>query len=119
MRDYNQSNLETKTLVKDNYTEIQFTGDLDHLGLESTRERLELTVDDLQQDNLIFNFTNLEFVNSEGIGFIIMLHSRLVKRNKNLIIVGMKDHVEDVLNVIGVTKIIKHFVSTEEWLKQN
>ncbi len=98
------------------YRLVSFNGNLDKAGLDSVRNQIEEVVDTVKDEQyVVFNFENLEFINSESIGFLLMLHTRLVKKEKKLVIVHAIDHVKDVLDVIGMLKIIAYFPSMEEF----
>ncbi len=91
-----------------NYTIVKFVGDLDKAGLESIRTNIMKTVDDLMDKYLVFDFTDLDFINSESIGFLMEVHSHLFKISKNLVVSNAKANVKDVLSVIGIFNIIQY-----------
>lgn len=97
------------------YTVIVFIGDLDKAGLDIIREQLDKTVEELTTSRMIFDFSKLNFINSEGIGFLLKVHYRLIKRNKKLVIVNAADHVKDVLDVIGLLKILDYYPTLNEF----
>lgn len=100
------------------YRLVGFIGNLDKAGLDEVRSQIEEVVDSVKDEKyVVFNFENLEFINSESIGFLLMIHTRLVKKNKKLIIVDAVDHVKDVLDVIGMLKIIDYYPNLEEFEK--
>lgn len=102
----------------DQYRLVGFIGNLDKAGLDEVRGQIEEVVDSVKDEEfVVFNFEHLEFINSESIGFLLMLHTRLVKKQKKLIIVDAVDHVKDVLDVIGMLKIIDYYPSLEEFEK--
>lgn len=90
---------------------VRFKGDLDKAGLESIKKLIDQTVDSFQEKYLIFDFGKLRFINSEGIGMLLTVHYRLVKKNGALIIVQPPNNVKDVLDVIGLLKIITAYSS--------
>lgn len=100
------------------YRLINFIGNLDKAGLDEVRSQIEEVVDSVYDEKyVVFNFENLEFINSESIGFLLMLHTRLVKKEKKLILVNAVDHVKDVLDVIGMLKIIDYYPDIDEFEK--
>jgi stage II sporulation protein AA (anti-sigma F factor antagonist) len=115
MRDYNTPNLKVEADAPgDKYQIVKFTGELDKLGLDSVKTQVELIVDDLKPEKIVFDFDRLEFINSESIGFMMTLYMRLTKKNKKLIVLNAKSHVKDVLHVIGLTKLIPCYDSAAE-----
>ena len=100
------------------YRLISFIGNLDKAGLDEVRSQIEEIVESVNDENyLVFNFENLEFINSESIRFLLMLHTRLVKKEKKLVIVNAVDHVKDVLDVIGMLKIIDYYSNLDAFEK--
>lgn len=101
----------------DDYGVVEFHGELDQSTLENTEKRVGEILETFKSPNLIFDFTGLKFINSEGIGFIVSTQTKLLKRNQKLIICGLRRNVEDVLNLIGLPKLISIFPSVEETIK--
>jgi stage II sporulation protein AA (anti-sigma F factor antagonist) len=115
MIDFNEINLRIEVFpAKDNYQVVEFKGNLDKIGLEKAEPMLEEVVNNLKVNFLVFNFEKLDFINSEGIGLMLTLHARLIKREMKLVIAGANSHVKDVFDVIGMTKIISCFDSLNE-----
>lgn len=98
-----------------NYMVLSFDGDLDKLGLESVRTQIDAIVDKLETKYIVFDFTSLNFINSESIGYLITIHYRLIKKDKSLVIVKASKYVEDVLQVIGVSDFIKNYESLADF----
>ena len=54
------------------YRLISFIGNLDKAGLDEVRSQIEEIVESVHDEQyLVFNFENLEFINSESIGFLL------------------------------------------------
>ncbi len=115
MQEFHPSKLDIAITTNDekSYTMISFTGDLDKYGLSQVKDKIEEIVTNLQQKNLVFDFSNLHFINSESIGFLLTLHSRLLKKEETLMILKASQNVRDVLEVIGIFKIIPYCENME------
>ena len=101
---------------KKEYRLVSFIGSLDKAGLTEVRDQIEEVTEAVRDEQyLVFNFENLEFINSESIGFLLMIHTRFVKKDKKLVIVDAVDHVKDVLEVIGMLKIVEYHPTLEEF----
>lgn len=96
------------------YKLIKLTGNLDKAGLAAVREQIESAESKMSDNVLVFDFSGLNFINSEGIGFFMMINHRLIQNKKKMVIVGATDNVRDVLNVIGLLNIIESFPSLVE-----
>ncbi len=122
MTSYNYAKLKIKVFPAETnpkYELITFDGDLDKLGLESIRDQIDEVTEKIEKQYLVFDFTLLSFINSESIGYLLTTHSRLVKKGKILVIVNAAEHVKDVLEVIGMTKLVKMYPSLTTFESEN
>lgn len=103
---------------KNSYQVIELTGDMDKAGLDVVREQLEQLSENYPYQYLVFDFSDLNFINSESIGFLMMVHSHLVKMKKVFVLVSAKDHVKDVLSVIGILGIIEYHDALDDFKKK-
>lgn len=112
MNDYNSSlHIQaTKHGQHPNFRIISFSGDMDQVGLQGIRDDVEKTEQDIQDDEkfLVFDFEKLNFINSEGIGFLLKIQYRLLKHGKKLVVVAALPNVKDVLDVVGLLKIVDY-----------
>ena len=117
MKDPNVSNLFVKIAPPDkkDSTVVIFNGEMDKIGLESVRSQVDETIEGLKTKYLVFDFEDLEFINSESIGYLLTVHYRLVKKEKELVLVNVSDHIADVLDVIGLLQLIKHYKTLKEF----
>jgi len=100
------------------YRLVKFRGALDKVGLELVRKQIEELVDTVEKESaVVFDCENLEFLNSESIGFLLMLQARLLKKEKKLVLVHPSQSVKDVLEVIGMFKILDYYDSLEDFEK--
>ncbi len=97
------------------YQVIEFTGEFDKVGFSEVNEQLEEVMKAIPVPTLVFDFRHLKFINSEGIGFLMELHSQLMKSDKRLIIVGAKAHIKDVFDAIGIAEIITVLDKLEDY----
>lgn len=104
--------------LTDNYQIIKFDGEFDKAGHNEIRETLDNTVKEFTGANLIFDFTNLKFINSEGIGYLMEIHTHLIKKDKKLVIVGLNSHVADVFKTIGINEIISVYDKLDSFLEK-
>jgi len=96
---------------------IKFDGEFDKAGYTDVREQLNVSVKSFAGSKLVFDFSKLKFINSEGIGYLMEVHAHLVKQDKQLVIVGANDHVKDVFETIGLSEIITLYSSLDDFLK--
>jgi anti-anti-sigma factor len=103
---------------KNSYQAVRLTGDMDKAGLDVVRGQIDQLSRNFPYQYFIFDFSGLNFINSESIGFLMMIHSHLVKIKKVLVVVSAKDHVKDVLSVIGILSVIEYHDSFDEFKKK-
>jgi len=100
------------------YQLITFKGEFDKAGHAEIKEKLDDAVKSLTVKSLLFDFSELRFINSEGIGYLMEIHTHLVQREKQLVILGVKDHINDVFTAIGINEIIPLFPSLSDFLNK-
>lgn len=107
------------TDVRDlNYEIVEFHGELDQSTLADTEKQILSLLEKFDRPFLVFDFSNLNFINSEGIGFIFSVNMKLRKKGKKLALCGMKENVADVINLMGLPKVIDVFSAINDVLKQ-
>jgi anti-anti-sigma factor len=104
---------------KDNNVQvISFSGDFDKSGYNDVREKLNEEVKSFDDKNLVFDFSALQFINSEGIGYLLEVNNLLLKKDKLLVIVGVNSYVSDIFKTIGIQDIISIHSSLNDFLKK-
>ena len=99
--------IDVKQPPKDkDYQVIVFNGEFDKAGHSEVKEELEKAIEDFSEKNLVFDFSGLKFINSEGIGYLMEIHTHLVQRGRKLVIVGVKPNVADVFKAIGIQEVV-------------
>ena len=89
---------------------------VDKAGYTDVKDELNKSIEDFELKYLIFDFTNLKFINSEGIGYLMEVHTHLVQRDRKLVIVGLNAHVQDVFETIGMSEIIDSHAQFDDFL---
>lgn len=93
---------------------ITLTGEMDEETIESLKNTMDPLLADFSFKYLLFDLTNLEFINSKGIGYLVSIHTHLSKDQRELVLAGANEAVMDVISLVGLTTIIKYFNSVEE-----
>lgn len=102
----------------EDYLVVKFDGEFDKAGHSEIREKLDSVAKDFDQKFLVFDFTRLVFINSEGIGYLMEIHTHLIKKDQKLVIIGLNDHVADVFKTIGISEIISIYDNLESFLNR-
>ncbi|MCK5617346.1 STAS domain-containing protein [Candidatus Pacearchaeota archaeon] len=96
---------------------VSLTGEMDESSLEGLKAQLDPLLNDLNIKVLLFDFTQLEFINSKGIGYLVSIHTHLSKDQREMKIASANEAVMDVITLVGLTTIIKYFNTVEEALQ--
>lgn len=66
---------------------------------------------------LIFNFKDLEFINSRVIGYLLSVYSSMAESDKRMAIVESNDQIMSILSLVGLTTLIGHYGNLPEALE--
>lgn len=88
---------------------VYLHGELDEVSIENLKTYVDPLLSDTNVTKIIFDFTNLEFINSKGIGYLVSVHTHLAKDGRSLAIVAAVEPVMDVISLVGLTTIIPYF----------
>ena len=101
--------LDDKTLL------VQFTTtELDHHVATYIKENVDDIIMRKNIKNIIFDFQNIKFMDSSGIGVIIGRYKKIANAHGNVSVINMNPRVERVFNLSGMGKIIKVCESYED-----
>ncbi len=95
---------------------ISLTGEMDETSIDALKTQLDPLLADQNLKVLLFDFRQLEFINSKGIGYLVSVHTHLSKDKREMVIAGANEAVMDVISLVGLTTIIKYFNTVEEAL---
>ncbi|MEK7673335.1 MAG: STAS domain-containing protein [Patescibacteria group bacterium] len=98
---------------------VKFKGDFDKAGYGENKESIDAAVKDSEEKYLVFDFSELKFINSEGIGYLIEVHTHLVQRGRKLVVFGLLDHVMDVFKTIGIENVIPIYTTLNDFIVAN
>lgn len=56
--------------------------------------------------NVVLNFTDLEYMNSSGIGLLVTLLIRANRQNQNLVAFGLNDHYREIFKLTRLDEAI-------------
>ncbi len=93
-------------------------GELDHHTSIKIREKLDKEISRSRVVNLIFDFENLKFMDSSGIGVVIGRYKNIQKLNGRISLTGLSPHVERIVNISGLHKIVPVYNDVKQALKE-
>ncbi len=97
--------LEVEMFIKRNILYIRFNGELDQNNVEKIRKKVIDLIVKYNIRYLVFNFKNLNFMDSSGIGFIIGRYNYLKKINGSIILCSMNEQIKRIVMLSGLQKI--------------
>ena len=89
-------------------------GELDHHAAEKARDKIDEAVDNYGVQNLIFDFTNVSFMDSSGIGMVLGRYRKMNETEKKIAIVSCSKAIRNILNMAGVFSRMDYYNTKEE-----
>jgi anti-anti-sigma factor len=102
-----------KRLVDTDVAVLQLAG---RLNLGRDCQRVEWQVDDLLREgklSVVFDLSGLSFIDSAGVGMVMMCFVKLKKSGGTLLVAGAKGYVEDTLKMTRVNEVLQLFPSVD------
>jgi len=65
-------------------------------------------------DRIIVNFEKTKYINSSGIATLINIIQNTNERNGKVAFVGMSDHFQKVMDIVGITDFVQIFDSNDK-----
>jgi len=100
------------------YRVVKLAGEFDKAGHSDIQEDFDSLVKGLSESVLVLDFSGLKFINSEGIGYLMEVHTHLLKRDKKLVLVQVLSNVRDVFETIGIGEIIPIYTNLSDFLSR-
>jgi len=98
--------LEIKLSNRGNTLIVRLHGELDHHTAEYARQKIENEIIKPITRNMIFDFSNLTFMDSSGIGVIMGRYKNIRKINGKVAIACSNSQVVRLLDVSGISRVI-------------
>ena len=96
---------------------VSAKGDIDSHNASSIREQIDLRISHEGIRKIIFDFSNLDFMDSSGIGIIIGRYKLMSAVGGEVCIVATKPTLKKLLCLSGVHRIINIYPSLEDAIK--
>lgn len=97
---------------------VSLTGELDHHGAEQIRSVIERAITEHDVKNLIFDFSNLSFMDSSGIGMIIGRYKLITSLGGSVSLVCTSPRMNKLVTMSGLTRLISVHQSVEQALNK-
>ncbi|SFR81226.1 anti-sigma F factor antagonist [Anaeromicropila populeti] len=96
---------------------IQLNSDLDHHSALKIREKSDHIIAHDNIRNIIFDFSNSNFMDSSGIGVIMGRYKKVIFSGGKIAVTGINPPVDRIFRVSGLYKIIQKYETVMDALK--
>ena len=95
-----------KNRLYNNTLYIMLCGELDECSASYTRCVMDDVLDDNKYNQVIIDLSELEFMDSTGIGVLIGRYKKLKNRNVPIYICNPSNHIEKIFKMSGLYEIM-------------
>ena len=106
--------MEITVTVKKKTLVASLHGELDHHTAKEVKDLIEEVIKNKGVKNLIFDFSNLSFMDSSGIGVIVGRYKLICSIGGKVAIAGASKTVKRLILMSGISKLIETFESVDE-----
>lgn len=94
---------------------IEFRGELDESNIDDTAVQIYKIVTDAPVNTpFIFDFSQLNYMNSKSIGYLSDWFSKIAEKGAELLVAAPRENISDILRTVGLDNFIKMFHSVDE-----
>lgn len=97
-------NIESK--LDNNFWNVDINGELDVAGADKVKTHLNSLIEE-QPVDIKMDFTNLEYIDSTGLGVLIGVLKRLKVNDKDIYVLNARKNVKKIFSITGLDKIFK------------
>lgn len=98
----------------DNNLIIALNGELDHHSAEEIREEIDKKIDSNNIKNIIFDFKDMNFMDSSGIGVVIGRYKKVNKLGGQAAVININNRVERIFKMSGLFNIVRKFENKQQ-----
>jgi len=108
--------LQVKFSKKGTTVIVSIIGELDHHSAQYLKNKVDSETLKSTTKNVVFDFMNVSFMDSSGIGTIIGRYKNIQKLNGKTAVVNMNTQIKRIFEMSGLLKIIPAYESIDEAL---
>jgi len=109
--------METKLCIKNDVLIVKFIGELDHHSTIKNRENMVEVIVNKALKNLIFDLSDIDFMDSSGIGLIIGRYKFISALGGQVKIVCNNKQIEKLITMSGLKRLVEVHTDLENALK--
>jgi len=103
--------------IKDDILVLYLEGELDHHSADATREAIDNIMSRRKLKKVIFDLSELTFMDSSGISVFYGRYKNIMSLNGRAILVGINDKVRRFAEVAGLYRIFEVYQGEEEAIR--
>ena len=100
---------------KNNFHIIDIVGKIDRLKDSIILKSYVNTLLEKSVHNVAMNLAQVTYLDSGALNVLIYCHNTLKKKGGNLVLIEPNEYVRDVLEVVGLNKLVKIYSTEEEF----
>jgi anti-anti-sigma factor len=94
---------------------LTFKGQLDETNVDEKSKEIYAIIEKTPKNLfLLFDFENLEYMNSKSIGYLTDWYSKVTEGGGKIVIAKARPNILDILEVVGLTQLISCFPTIDE-----
>lgn len=93
---------------------VRLKGELDHHSAFNVKNQIESYLDKVSIKKILFDFKDINFMDSSGVGMIIGRYKTVQKRGGKIGVVNLSDRVKKIFEMSGLFNLIPYFSDEKE-----
>ncbi len=94
---------------------VKFQGQLDESNVDEKAKLIYAVIEQNPQNlYLLFDFENLEYMNSKSIGYLTDWYGKISEGKGKIAIAKARSNILDILQVVGLTQLINSYPTVDE-----
>ncbi len=105
-----------ETDISGNINVISIIGRIEMIHIDTLRENI-FTLIDKNENGVLINLKDLEYINSAGLGILIRIAKIMENKKRPLAFSSLKENIFEIFKIAGFTNILTIFPTQEEAMK--
>lgn len=94
---------------------VKFQGQLDESNVDEKAKLIYQLIEQFPSKlYLLFDFEELEYMNSKSIGYLTDWYGKISEGNGKIVIAKTRSNILDILQVVGLTQLINCYATLDE-----
>lgn len=98
----------------DNILIVSLNGELDHHSSQKVRKEIDKAIDSFFIKNLVFDFEQVSFMDSSGIGVVIGRYNKIKKLGGETGVINCNEYINKIFEMSGLFTIIQKYQGKNE-----